>query len=212
MLRNMTPPRGIASLQTADDLRNKLRRDLERLRKDHMDVDAAFDFFVTAHHLVDWWMPGRELRDARSRFYERQPLILACKDLANRAKHLMLTDPKSKTERPGAAEIRELAGAYDQGFSRGFDIRRIDAQESNRTTGMPIRAPVDVVQFAARVMAFWDQQDLGRNWSPPRLNAPPYRRLRPRPERPSRPRFHHAGAPRWSGWSWTCGASLRQPR
>jgi hypothetical protein len=40
------------------DLLDKMRHDLERLRSAPCHVYAAFDFFVTANHMVDWCWPS----------------------------------------------------------------------------------------------------------------------------------------------------------
>ena len=47
----------IFQLTTAADLRAKLGRDLDRLKNEPMNADAAFNFFVTAEHLLDWVYP-----------------------------------------------------------------------------------------------------------------------------------------------------------
>ena len=45
---------GFFELQTAQDLLAKLRHDFDRLKKSPMDSYAAFDFFVTAYHMLEW--------------------------------------------------------------------------------------------------------------------------------------------------------------
>jgi hypothetical protein len=48
---------GFFDLKTAADLRAKLRRDIEKLRAEPTNPDAAFNFFVTALHMLDWIYP-----------------------------------------------------------------------------------------------------------------------------------------------------------
>ena len=54
---------GFFNLQTQFDLRDKLHRELDKLRAAPLDVDAAFNFFVTAEHLPEW--AGTPARDQR---------------------------------------------------------------------------------------------------------------------------------------------------
>jgi hypothetical protein len=44
---------GFAELQTPCDLLRKLQHDISRMAADSGDSYAAFDFFVTAEHLLD---------------------------------------------------------------------------------------------------------------------------------------------------------------
>ncbi len=50
--------RGFFALRTPQDLLAKLRHDHARLVDNPIDSYAAFDFFVTANHLVDWIWPS----------------------------------------------------------------------------------------------------------------------------------------------------------
>ncbi len=50
---------GLFSLKTPADLREKLRRDLAKLLDAPLDADAAFNFFITAEHMLDWVYPNR---------------------------------------------------------------------------------------------------------------------------------------------------------
>ena len=45
--------KGFFSLKTPHDLLTKLEADRDRIEADPLDVYAAFDFCVTAWHLVD---------------------------------------------------------------------------------------------------------------------------------------------------------------
>ena len=53
----MSSFKGFAVLKRAADLVAKLEHDLERIRAAPEDAYAAFDFFVTADHIVDWLLP-----------------------------------------------------------------------------------------------------------------------------------------------------------
>jgi hypothetical protein len=84
--------RGFFELRTPHDLLKKMQRDHSRLEANSLDAYAAFDFFVTANHLVDWVWPSatrQQLRDNR----EDVPLLRVCEHLADGAKHFLLTRP-----------------------------------------------------------------------------------------------------------------------
>ena len=51
------PIKGFIPLQTPKDLLAKLEHDLGRMEADPTDAYAAFDFFVTAEHVLDWLHP-----------------------------------------------------------------------------------------------------------------------------------------------------------
>jgi len=79
--------KGWFELRTVDDLLAKLERDLEKLRLRPHDVDLAFNFFVTAEHLLDWQYPGREGEGARRNARGQDVLLQITSHLANGAKH-----------------------------------------------------------------------------------------------------------------------------
>ena len=62
--KSATPP-GVFGLKTPADLLQKMARELARLRDDPDNVDHAFNFFVTAEHMLDWLFPGEEHRATR---------------------------------------------------------------------------------------------------------------------------------------------------
>ncbi len=53
----MSKFQGFFELATPPDLLKKLRHDLSRVQQNLTDSYAAFDFFVTAEHILDWKYP-----------------------------------------------------------------------------------------------------------------------------------------------------------
>jgi hypothetical protein len=93
-------------LKTPEDLLHKLERDYERWKADPLNVDLAWNFFVTAEHLPDWIyyqdMPtsGTERPDLLDghtphdfKLDLARPELRVCCHLANGAKHFHLYDP-----------------------------------------------------------------------------------------------------------------------
>jgi hypothetical protein len=84
--RNGNKMKGVFALRTISDLFAKLEVDFERVRAKPADSYAAFDFCVTAWHLVDWKYPNPN-DSARVAFLERLPILRICEHLAVGAKH-----------------------------------------------------------------------------------------------------------------------------
>ncbi len=81
------PPNGIFNLRTASDLRQKLRHDLDRLKWSPTNTYEAFNFFVTAEHLLDWQFPGYDDKAQRERVRSEEVILQITSHLANGAKH-----------------------------------------------------------------------------------------------------------------------------
>jgi hypothetical protein len=63
----------------------KLQHDLERMTKSPQDQYAAFDFFVTAEHILDWIYPDDKA--AQKFLRSSNPLLRITSHLANGSKH-----------------------------------------------------------------------------------------------------------------------------
>ena len=81
----MSTFRGFVELRTPSDLLAKLQHDIGRMETDPGNEYAAFDFFVTAEHIVDWLHPDN--RQARKTLRESDPLLQIASHIANGAKH-----------------------------------------------------------------------------------------------------------------------------
>ena len=99
---------GFFDLKSPDDLFEKLERDNGRLRKAPTDTDVAFDFVVTAWHLLDWLHPND--RKARNSITAKYPIFKICQHLANGAKHFELIDPNLKS-----VESTDVASVWGAG-------------------------------------------------------------------------------------------------
>lgn len=85
---------GLFDLVTADDLCSKLDHDYRRVKADPADVFAAFDFVVTAWHLLEWKYPGNKGKIQRNALSEQYPVLALCEHLCVSGKHYEPTDPK----------------------------------------------------------------------------------------------------------------------
>jgi hypothetical protein len=80
---------GLFELRLPTDLIRKLRHDLERMETSPLDQYAAFDFFVTAEHIVDWLHPTDE--PSRRALRDSSHLLRITSHLANGSKHFEAT-------------------------------------------------------------------------------------------------------------------------
>jgi len=95
-------------LQSAEDLLEKLKWNLQKLEKSPSDVYAAFDFFVTAEHIPDW-INKKSIKEGND-------LLKLVSHIANGAKHFEVSDKRHKSvER---IEIRTNLWPDDSGVQR----------------------------------------------------------------------------------------------
>jgi hypothetical protein len=87
---------GFFSLTTPADLLKKLQSDHRRVIDSPSDVYVAFDFCVTAWHLVDWLYPNTQ-DPARKELLERLPVLRVCEHLAIGAKHFSPNPARHKS-------------------------------------------------------------------------------------------------------------------
>ena len=102
------------------DLLAKARRDLRQLEQNPSDEDTAFDFFVTARHVLDWPSAQGVRRTPREieRIIAASVVLHVCDDVANRVKHFGLA--RNPSERAVSGTETEQGG-FDAGFDSGFE-------------------------------------------------------------------------------------------
>lgn len=83
---------GFAELKTPSDLVVKLAHDLDRLVATPHDQYAAFDFFITAEHIVDWLYPN--CRKQQKRVRSNCAIIRVTSHIASGAKHFATDDDR----------------------------------------------------------------------------------------------------------------------
>ena len=104
--------RGLFDLLSADDLCAKLEHDYGRLSAKPADVFAAFDFLVTAWHLLEWkYPPGSTAQKQREDAKKLHPILGVLEHLAVGGKHF---EPRDK-------KLDSVAGtSRDSFWTRGF--------------------------------------------------------------------------------------------
>jgi len=143
-------PAGIFQLRDSSDLLEKLRHDFARVRADTMDPYAAFDFFMTAEHMVDWLFPKskadrEKLRDA--------PLLALCSHIANGAKHFEATAKHHKS----FSESQVHRGSFSSDFSSDFDISGLVIILDGGAK-KEFGAKIYVIDLAEKILRYWEDR------------------------------------------------------
>ena len=146
---------GLFDLVTTDDLCAKLDHDYRRVKAAPADVFAAFDFIVTAWHLLEWKHPGSDGKAQRDVLWQQYPILALCEHLCVSGKHYDPTNPKLKAVQGSFRKSAWERGAWAPGvWAKGTwqDELFIDLSGS-ATAAFGERITMD--RLADLVMEFW---------------------------------------------------------
>lgn len=160
---------GFFTLNCPSDLLKKLERDMRKLESNPLDSDLAYNFFVTAHSMLDWIHPGddKPARDARTNLMLGDIWLRICFSLANGGKHFRLEKPGHNTvastgmKSPRAGWFGDYGGGLLSGPYWGertapkglyIDLKGDAASELGQE--------VEVVTAAHNVLAYWKASPL----------------------------------------------------
>jgi hypothetical protein len=150
----MSKFQGFFDLATPPDLLKKLRNDLSRIQQNLTDSYAAFDFFVTAEHILDWKYPdtgGNVNKRRRKQLRTTVPLLRVTSHLANGAKHFKATHHKSVDS--GSTHSGAFAAeAFD---TAAFDTDCLLVELMGNDT-LALGKEITVQDLAKRVLQYWD--------------------------------------------------------
>ena len=106
----MPGTKGFAPLKKPEDLLQKLEHDYGRMQIDPNDSYAAFDFFVTAEHMLDWLHPDSEDgRPKRKQLRVTNEILQIVTHIASGAKHFEATAKQHNS----VDELEASPGAFD---------------------------------------------------------------------------------------------------
>lgn len=143
---------GFAYLQKPSDLLKKLEHDFSRLQSDRDNPYVAFDFFVTAEHIIDWINPTDPIANKGIR--EGNALLKAVSHIANGAKHFHATNRRHKSIEDVEIQHYVEPGYVAEGYIRSPLIVRFTASEALALG----EDQLEVVQLAERVLNYWRAQ------------------------------------------------------
>jgi hypothetical protein len=149
---------GFFELRTPADLLQKLRHDHARIRADLMDAYAAFDFFVTAEHMLDWVLPDaadKANKQRREQKRQAKAILRVTAHLASGAKHFKAMGPQHKSvdsarARDGAFDSNAFDPAVFDTDRLVVDLMGVDASE--------LGGEISVVDLAERVLIYWESE------------------------------------------------------
>jgi hypothetical protein len=162
-------------LKTPVDLLRKLEREYDRWKADPLNVDFAWNFFVTAEHLPDWIyyqdMPtsGRERPDLLDgqKPYEfkmalTRPIPRICSHLANGAKHFHLHNPNlTSVAGTGQAMVGWAPDGWaPDGWVPNDPVLQVSVTSDEQDALKQSTADIDVLWLAARVLEFWHRRKI----------------------------------------------------
>ena len=142
-------------LRTANDLLQKLERDFKKLKQHPRDVDLAFNFFITAEHILDWKYPGRANKKNREKLRSSEVLLQVTSHLASGAKHF---DVEAKhhtsvkdTGRSAYFPEGYLSKSYwPEGYWPESLIIHLDEDMAQK-----LSTQINVLNLASDVLQFW---------------------------------------------------------
>jgi hypothetical protein len=140
-------------LENPHQLLEKLRSDLKRIHDNQLDSFAAFDFFVTAHHLLDWVSPDQEEGDRkrwRDGVRKTAPLMKLTARLAEGSKHHM---KKSPTGRRGGFSFE-----FSDEFVKARIVVLLPDPKLAEALGKKEEKEISVYELGQKVIAEWEQR------------------------------------------------------
>jgi len=146
--------KGFIELKSVSDYWKKLLFDYTELKKRDKDTYIAFNFFVTAYHLLDWVFEGN-YSDERTEL-NKVPILKICNHIANGIKHF---EPKRHSS---VKEIKKK-GLYEEGFyEEGFYENPITIYIDDDFIS-EIGNSIRISDLARMVMEFWEKELKKRN-------------------------------------------------
>jgi hypothetical protein len=144
--------RGLFQLQSPRDLLAKLRHDYERLQQTPNDAYVAFDFFVTAEHLLDWLYPGAGGRTQRTAERNSQIILQVVSHLATGAKHMIPEDPRhTSVQHADVAPSTYGDAQYSTGvYGAGHLVVELEGAAASQLGGS-----ITPFRLAAKVLEYW---------------------------------------------------------
>jgi hypothetical protein len=145
---------GLFDLVTADDLCAKLDHDYRRVKADSADVFAAFDFIMTAWHLLEWRYPGNDGKKQRDALCQQHPILALCEHLCVGGKHYEPINPKLQSVQGSFRKSAWKRGVWAPGvwakiWEDGLVIELSGAAKS------AFGERITMERFADLVIEFW---------------------------------------------------------
>lgn len=143
---------GFGELILPNHLLQKLRHDLERMKTSPQDQYAAFDFFVTAEHIIDWTHPAS--KPDREALRLNVSLLRITSHIANGAKHFEVKANRHKSISAITKERVLEVGCVEEGcFEEPLRIHLTPEEAKALNTAIT----VDAIFLAKLVLEYWSE-------------------------------------------------------
>ncbi len=144
--------KGFGNLQTPADLLSKLEHDLERMKASPEDAYAAFDYFATAEHIIDWVYPSDSTK--RSDLRKKVGILEIVSHLANGNKHFQATQTRHKS----VEKVTEHHGGFDPSSFNSNSFDPGSFQFAGLTVELDDGSFVHAMQLAEDVYNYWKNE------------------------------------------------------
>ena len=151
--------KGAFALKSDRDLYDKLLRDFAELKSNLTNSDAAFNFFVTAWHLLEWRYPKNKNSELRGRIRDSEPILQVCEHLAVGAKHFAPENSNlsavSSTEETTGGLARPLVRPLVRPLARPLVQEPKLIAHLTGTAAETFGSKVDIEKLADETMRYW---------------------------------------------------------
>jgi hypothetical protein len=146
---------GLFELKSVEDLFRKLEYDFQRLKEHPASQYAAFDFFVTAEHMLDWQLPGDKNKPQRKEERKKFILLGICSNIANGAKHFSVYSHHNLVVKTSAAYAGFQSNAFQSNAfqATGSLIVKLDGDAAKE-----LGEKIGVLSLAEKVIALWKKR------------------------------------------------------
>lgn len=144
--------KGFGELKKPSDLVKKLEFDFKRLNEIAHDQYVAFDFFVTAEHIIDWIHPADKA--ARKAMRSSSPLLKIVSHIANGAKHFEATALHHQSIDDVENDRYVEAGYVEDGYFEESIVVRLTSKEAVAFG----KSEINVIDLAGQVLTYWKDQ------------------------------------------------------
>jgi len=142
---------GVWNLDSPQALLQKMESDLARMRSAPQDARPAYDFFVTAYHMLEWAERDEKRRQA---LFKASPLLQIAGHIATGAKHF---NPTSKTWRQvhgTETGMRGPLGATPAGIPTPLWL----ILDENAAKQVPCAVEITAVALGQLLLDWWKHQ------------------------------------------------------
>lgn len=144
--------KGVFELKDHNDLLAKLEREYARVQTEPLNSDFAFNFIVTAWHMLEWVYPGDQQKSARDTVRDSSPALQICEHLSVGAKHFEPRDGRLKSvSSSGKGDVwgRAWGNAWGNSWKTWLEVRL--SGKAAKKYGSVIK----LQDLAREVMEFW---------------------------------------------------------